>query len=150
MAVTGHSFSERFSRWQVLASNLKEVGANPHVAEELAELDGLLARARVLQNQQEHFRAQAREATTQLEAIAGQGDKVRGRMGAILQGKLGFTNDALIRFGFKPRRRLAGSRRRRRRRSRRRPSRAPLRPRASRPDVRTRALIGECDGSRAR
>lgn len=104
MAVTGHSLSERFSRWQVLASNLKEVGANPHVAEELAELDGLLAQARVLQNQQEHFRAQAREATAQLEAIAGQGDKVRGRMGAILQGKLGFDNDALIRFGFKPRR----------------------------------------------
>jgi hypothetical protein len=104
MAVTGHSLSERFSRWQVLASNLKEVGAQPHVAEELAELDGLLAQARALQNQQEHFRAQAREVTAQLEAIAGQGDKVRGRMGALLQGKLGFSNEALIRFGFKPRR----------------------------------------------
>lgn len=104
MAVTGNSLSERFSRWQVLASNLREVGVQPHVAEELAELDGLLAQARVLQNQQEHFRAQAREATAQLEAIAGQGDKVRGRMGALLQGKLGFSNDALIRFGFKPRR----------------------------------------------
>ena len=104
MAVTGFSLSERFSRWQVLVNNLKEVGSNPHVADELAELEALLGEARPLQDKQEHFRAQAREVTKQLEAIAARGDNLRGRMGAVLQGKLGFTNEGLIRFGFKPRR----------------------------------------------
>jgi hypothetical protein len=103
MAVTGFSLSERFSRWQVLANNLKESQrAAPAISEELTEIDALLAEARTLQDRQAQFRSQAQEITKRLRVIAAQGDRIRSRMGAILQGKLGFTNEELIRYGFRP------------------------------------------------
>jgi hypothetical protein len=105
MATIGQSLAERFSRWQVLANNLKDSArATPAVAEELAEMDSLLTEARGLQDRQAQIRGQSREITKQLVDIARRGDKVRRRLGAILQGKLGFTNEELIRYGIRPRR----------------------------------------------
>jgi hypothetical protein len=90
MAITGFSLAERFSRWQVLANNLKETPtATAALSDELSQLDTLLAEARALQDRQAEFRSRFREITRQLVEIAQRGDNVRSRMGAILQGKLG-------------------------------------------------------------
>jgi hypothetical protein len=104
MAAKGRTLSERFARWQVLVNNLKESGLIPHVAEEIARLETLLGEARALQDRQDHFRAQSQELTTKLLGIAREGDDLRGRLGANLQGKVGFRNEELLRYGFKPRR----------------------------------------------
>jgi hypothetical protein len=106
MAVTGNSFSERFSRWQVLVNNLKESQrpTTPNVAEQLAELDALLAEARAHQDRQAQFRAQSQDITKKLLEIARRGDRVRSRLGAFLQNEIGFTTEELIRYGLKPRR----------------------------------------------
>ncbi len=102
--VTGKSFSERVSRWQVLVNNLKETAALPHVIEELAKLEALLAQVRALQDRSEDYRAQVREINTELTKLAQDGDKLRRRLGANLQAKFGFTSESLIRYGFKPQR----------------------------------------------
>lgn len=102
MAITGNSRSEKFSRWQVLVNNLKESAALSHVTEEMAQLEALLGQARSLQDRYEHFRTQAREVQAELDRLGRQGDEVRGRLGANLRGKLGFTSESLLRYGFKP------------------------------------------------
>ena len=104
MAITGFSMSERFTRWQLLANNLKEAGVTNLVDDELVQLDSLLVEARGLLERQEQARAQARAIRKQLVDIAQRGDSVRSRMGAVLQGKIGFTSQELIRYGFTPRR----------------------------------------------
>ncbi len=103
MAARGRSLSERFARWQVLVNNLKEANLIPHVAEEIAQLEAMLAEARAFQDRQDHFRAQSQELTTKLTDLARRGDDLRSRLGANLQGKVGFRNEELIRYGFKPR-----------------------------------------------
>ncbi len=102
MAITGHSLSERFSRWQVLVNNLKESAVLPHVTEEIAQLEALLAEARGLQDRYESFRTQAREVRAELLRVGRSGDAVRGRLGANLHGKLGFSSETLLRYGYKP------------------------------------------------
>ncbi|HEY0783708.1 MAG TPA: hypothetical protein VGE98_14715 [Thermoanaerobaculia bacterium] len=96
--------SERITRWDTLVTNLK-TGINdlPHLADDLKALDGLLAQARALESQQEDLRSQARKATATLRDLGKQGDTVRARLGANLRGKFGFTDETLIKFGFKPR-----------------------------------------------
>jgi hypothetical protein len=95
--------NDRFTRWQVLVNNLKESGLIPHVSEELTELEALLAEARGHQDRQEHYRSQSRQVTAVLRKLATKGDDLRSRIGANLQGKVGFRNEELIRYGFKPR-----------------------------------------------
>jgi len=104
MASQGNSLSERISRWHVLVSNLQDgIATVPHVADDLKELQGLLGQARALESEQEDLRSQLRKATTNLRGLGKQGDAVRGRLGASLRGKLGFSDETLIKFGFKPR-----------------------------------------------
>ena len=104
MAIKGNSLSERVTRWDTLVTNLKsEVAALPHVADDLKSLEDLLTQARALESQQQDLRSQARKATSTLKSLGQQGDAVRSRLGANLRGKFGFTDEALIKFGFKPR-----------------------------------------------
>jgi hypothetical protein len=102
MAITGRSRSEQFALWQVLVNNLKESAVLPHVSEEIAQLEALLAEARALQNRFESFRTQAREVQAELRRLGRQGNVIRGRLGANLRGKLGFTSESLIRYGYRP------------------------------------------------
>ncbi len=104
MATIGRSLSERFGRWQVLAGNLRESpAAGAILDDELAEIESLLAEARDLQDQQARLRSRSQEITRRLNAIAGRGDAVRRRMGAVLRGKLGHTSEELVRYSFRPR-----------------------------------------------
>jgi hypothetical protein len=105
MAIKGNSLPARFNRWQVLVSNIKEnQRSSPAILEKLAELEALLAEARALQDRQAQFRGQSQEITKQLIVIAGRGDRVRSRLGALLNGEIGFTTEELIRYGLNPRR----------------------------------------------
>ena len=104
MAARGQSLAERFSRWQVLVSNLRDAEGFAHIGEELATLDRLLGEARALENRKDDLRSQVRGINAQLRAIASNGDGVRSRVGNNLLGKLGSTSEELIRYGFEPRR----------------------------------------------
>ena len=105
MAAKGQSLAEKFSRWGVTASNLKEhLEELPHVAADLAEMDGMVLEARTLESQQEALRGQAREISSQLRELAKEGEKLRARLRSHLQAKFGPTSEALRKFGFVPRR----------------------------------------------
>jgi predicted secreted protein len=104
MAARGASYAEKFSRWEVLITNTKPgVAEMPHMGEDLAELEQLLGQVRVLESQQEDLRSQARVITARIRELAEAGEKVRARMRANLNGKYGFTSEALVKFGFRPR-----------------------------------------------
>jgi hypothetical protein len=105
MAAKGHSYAEKFSRWELLATNAKaeSVQEMPHIATDLASLEGLLTQARQVESQQEDLRSQARELNARLRDITRDGEILRRRLGANLNGKFGFTSETLVRYGFKPR-----------------------------------------------
>lgn len=105
MAAKGFSYAEKFSRWDLLVTNAKlSADQVPHLAEDLASLESLLTQARSIESRQEDLRSQSRGLNAELRGIAAQGEKLRGRLGASMQGKFGFTSETLLRFGFKPRR----------------------------------------------
>jgi hypothetical protein len=104
MAAKGQSSAEKFSRWAVTASNLREhLEEMPHVAADLAEMEGKITEARALESQQEAIRGQAREVTAQLKELAKDGEKLRSRLRSHLQAKFGPTSESLVKFGFRPR-----------------------------------------------
>ncbi len=105
MAAKGQSLAEKFSRWGVTASNLREhLEDMPHVAADLAEMDRMVSEARTLESRQEELRGQAREIGAQLKGLAKEGEKLRSRLRAHLQAKFGPTSESLLKFGFRPRR----------------------------------------------
>ena len=105
MAAKGQSLAEKFSRWGVTASNLREhLEELPHVAADLAEMDQMVVEARALESQQEALRGQAREINSKLKELAKEGERLRSRLRAHLQAKFGPTSEALRKFGFAPRR----------------------------------------------
>jgi hypothetical protein len=86
----------------VLVNNLRESGALPHLKVEIERLEALLAKARAVQNRYADLRAQAIEAKEELARLAREGDRVRSILGAGLRAELGFTNEALARYGYRP------------------------------------------------
>ena len=105
MAAKGQSSAEKFSRWAVTASNIREhLEEMPHVAPDLEAMDGMITEARTLASQQEALRGQAREVGAQLRELAKNGEKLRSRLRAHLQAKFGPTSESLVKFGFRPRR----------------------------------------------
>jgi hypothetical protein len=104
MAVKGNGFAPRVSRWKVTLTNAKEHEDEvPHIKEDVTRLEGLSEEADLLLSRGEDLRSQARENTNRLREVVKEGDALRRRMGATLQGKYGFTSEKLIKFGFKPR-----------------------------------------------
>ena len=104
MAITGHSFTERVTRWQVLAENLKGAEGLDHIAADLQLLEERLAEARGLENKMEDLRSQFRTLTARARKLVTEGDTLRSRIGASLQSKHGFTSETLLKYGIKPRR----------------------------------------------
>jgi hypothetical protein len=103
MIATGQSFAERFARWDLLLSQLKQTQGLTHLAEDQRRIEELLAEARTLEVEQEGLRGASRKITARLRVISKEGDTLRSRVGAKLQGEYGFRSEELIRFGFKPR-----------------------------------------------
>ncbi|HEX5760730.1 MAG TPA: hypothetical protein VF121_16195 [Thermoanaerobaculia bacterium] len=104
MAAKGHSFAERFARWQVLVDNLKDAEGLGHITGDHQQLEQQLVEARTLESRVEDLRSQARTLNSRMKKLANDGDALRSRLGANLQGKFGFTSETLIKYGFKPRR----------------------------------------------
>ena len=103
MAAKGHSFAEKFSRWGVALSTLKEhLEEMPHVAADLAEMERLLTEARALEARQEEMRGQAREINARLRDLTRDGERLRSRLRLHLQAKYGATSASLVKFGFRP------------------------------------------------
>jgi hypothetical protein len=104
MAVKGFGFGSRVSRWDVTLTNAKEEKDVDLSAakDDLSSLESFHGEARGLLSRGEDLRSQLRENTARLREVTKQGDVVRRRVGAILRGKLGFTSEKLIKFGFKP------------------------------------------------
>lgn len=101
----GESFAQRMARWEVLVEHVREdAAALPYLETEVAELERLLSQARQVGLRQETLRAGKQGATVELQEIGRQADILRGRMRAILSGKLGFTEQGLRRYGITPRR----------------------------------------------
>jgi DNA anti-recombination protein RmuC len=105
MAAKGQSLAEKFSRWGVTASNVREhLEEMPHVASDLGEMERMVSEARALESQQEGIRGQAREISNRLQELAKEGEKLRSRLRSHLQAKFGPTSENLRKFGFSPRR----------------------------------------------
>ena len=105
MAAKGKSFAEKWSRWGITISNLKEHATDmPYLTDDVTQLEQMLTQVRDLESKQEDLRGQAREINAKLRDLTSAGEKLRSRLGANLNGKLGFTSEALVKFGFKPRR----------------------------------------------
>jgi hypothetical protein len=105
MAAKGRSYAEKWNRWGISISNLKEHASDmPHLTDDVTLLDQTLTQVRDLVSRQEDLRGQAREINAKLRDLTKAGEKVRSRLGANLNGKFGFTSETLVKFGFKPRR----------------------------------------------
>jgi hypothetical protein len=105
MAAKGKSYAEKWSRWEITISNLKEhAGDMPYLTDDVTQLEQMLTQARDLASKQEDLRGQAREINAKLRDLTKAGEKARSRLGANLNGKFGFTSETLVKFGFKPRR----------------------------------------------
>ena len=104
MAAKGHSSAEKLSRWEVLITNAKPALPDmPQLTEDLTALEQKLAEVRTLQSRQEDLRSQARAMRQQIATVSKDGERARSRLGASLKGKYGFENEALVKYGFKPR-----------------------------------------------
>lgn len=103
MAAKGQLSAEKFSRWGITASNLREhLEEMPHVAADLAEMDRLIAEAQALESQQEAIRGTAREVTAQLKELAKNGEKLRSRLRAADQDCIGTEDRRLPRLKRQP------------------------------------------------
>ena len=103
MAVRGRSSADRTTRWDVLVTNAKQqLPDMPYIADDLKTLEGMLSEVRGLETQQEDLRSQARKSNSDLKKKLREGDKVRARLGSTFKGKLGFADDTLRKYGFKP------------------------------------------------
>src|SRR4051794_17753213 len=104
MAAKGQSYAEKLSQWEVLITNGKPALPDmPHLTDDVTALDQKLGQVRNLQSRLEDLRSQARAIRQEIQVAARDGEKVRTRVGASLKGKYGFENEALVKYGFKPR-----------------------------------------------
>jgi hypothetical protein len=101
--MTTATFAENIRRMELLVANLTPVleevpqGKDKHTA-----LDGLLVRAKQLDDEEEQLLGRLREASAQRRELTAEGTRIRRELGAILQAHYGFDNEKLIQFGIKP------------------------------------------------
>jgi len=102
----GKSLAERKRRWSLLVGNRKRILAElPHLVGDLEDLEAVEKEVVALLARQAQYVAKTREITKKLRSLATKGDNLRGRIGAGIRWKHGFGSDALIGYGFTPRRR---------------------------------------------
>jgi hypothetical protein len=102
MAVKGSSAAARTTRWDVLVTNLTpSIPDMPQIAADVATLGTMTAQARAMASRQADLRSQLSKNNADLKELLNEGDKVRGRLGATLKGKFGFTDATLAKYGMK-------------------------------------------------
>jgi hypothetical protein len=101
----GKSLADRKRRWGLLVDNRKRILAElPHLAGDLEDLEAVEKEVAALLARQAQYIAKTREITKKLRSLAKRGDNLRGRIGAGIRWKYGFTADGLVGFGFTPHR----------------------------------------------
>lgn len=97
------SFKEKLTSWEVMSTNLRpQLDELPHMVQELATLEELLAEGRILEAQQGMHTAALRETNRKRLLLEQRGDELRERMSGSLRGKLGAASKRLHEFGVKP------------------------------------------------
>jgi hypothetical protein len=100
------SFQKIVGDCELLSSNLKPLLTEmPLLQEESNALDALIAKAKSLGNEQQVLAGRLREITRLRIEAQRESLLMRGRVAALLRGKLGFENENLIGFGVPPRKR---------------------------------------------
>ena len=96
-------FARKITEWELLSANIK-----PHLAEMpflqglVDEFDALIARAKVLDREQELARGRLQDVVHQRQEVENQGERLRARASALLKGSFGFGSDDLVQFGVRP------------------------------------------------
>lgn len=100
------SFQKIVGDCELLSSNLKPLLPEmPLLQEESDSLDALIVKAKSLGNEQQVLTGRLREITRLRIEAQRESLLMRGRVAALLRGKLGFENENLIGFGVPPRKR---------------------------------------------
>lgn len=89
--------------WHNLIENARQHADLPGLGEQLAELEGLLDRARELQAHRARLNAESQAATRQLADTERQGKALTSRIRSLLKAVYGTTNDGVLAFGMRPR-----------------------------------------------
>ncbi len=107
------NFGNIVNNWALLNDNLKprveELGPQAQTLQ--VELDGVLGRARALENRQEQARAEFHQLTRDRQELEKEGEVLRRRLSSFVRGTYGFTSEQLIPFGIQPRPRNSAPRR---------------------------------------
>ena len=102
----GITFQKIVGDCELLSSNLKPLLTEmPLLQEESNTLDALIAKAKSLGNEQQVLTGRLREITRLRIEAQRESLLMRGRVAALLRGKLGFENENLLGFGVPPRKR---------------------------------------------
>ncbi len=98
-------FANIINNWALLNDTLKsrveELGPQAQALQ--SELEGVLGRARVLDNRQELARGEFHQITRDRQALEKEGEDLRRRLSSFVRGTYGFTSEQLIPFGIQPR-----------------------------------------------
>jgi len=112
--MTTVTFAENIRRMELLVANLTAVlDEIPQSRDKHTALNGLLVRAKQLDDEEEQLLGRLRETTAQRRELTAEGSRIRRELGATLQSHYGFDNERLIQFGIRPQartRRKAASR----------------------------------------
>lgn len=102
MAVT---FRNKVGGWELVTDAIKARQSDlPDLAEARAELESLIAQAKTLSVQQQEQFADLKKTVRLRREMETRGEDLRQRLFAALRFRLGFTDEALHKFGVKPRR----------------------------------------------
>jgi hypothetical protein len=100
------SFQKIVSLSELLNTTLKQqLTEMPHLKGESEELDQLITDVKGLDQEQETLRGRLLEIVRKRKEAERRGNDLRSRVAAQLRGKLGFTNENLLAYGIKPRKR---------------------------------------------
>jgi hypothetical protein len=100
----GLSFRKTTAFCELLSATLKpQLEALPHLREESADLDGVITELKAFDTEQQTLTGRLKEIIHLRQDAEIRGQKLRSRIVAQIQGKLGFTNENLHAFGITPR-----------------------------------------------
>lgn len=100
----GLSFQKTTTFCELLSATLKpQLDEFPHLTEESTSLDEVIVELKSLDTEQQALRGRLKEIIHLRQDAEIRGQKLRSRIVAQIQGKLGFTNENLHAFGITPR-----------------------------------------------
>jgi hypothetical protein len=100
----GLSFQKATTFCELLSATLKpQLDEFPHLTEESTSLDEVIVELKSLDTEQQALRERLKEIIRLRQDAEIRGQKLRSRIVAQIQGKLGFTNENLHAFGITPR-----------------------------------------------